>query len=389
MAKVHFIDAAGGRQEVDLDASVYREAADNKISVPQLLARKYETNSEAYGSAFDQIAASAGLFMSEDRENGFGKATIGDVLEGRLEAGASVSTRESVPASRILFPAAMLSVIEDKLYEDRSSDVVAFNQMVAVDETINSERYEQPIINFSVPEQGRSNPISQLSEPNVMGTLTTSDKSGRIPTFGLGLLVSKEAQRASTIDFVALSLARQAEIERAAIIDGYISAFLNGDQDQGIAALAQKKANTFDATITEAGKLTHKAAVKFLRNNHRKRKVDYLIGNVDAYLAWVNRSGRPTVQDASDATIERMAIMTSPMNSDIPDPKFMIVDSFPDNTLLALDSRYAIRRIRNSGVEAAASEEFVLRRGTALRFDFGEVAHRLFDDAWDVLSLTV
>lgn len=219
MAKVHFIDAAGGRQEVDLDASIYQEAADNKISVPQLLSRRFSTDAETYGSAFEQMAASAGIFMSEDRDNGFGKATIGDVLEGRLDASASVSTRESVPASRILFPAAILSLVEDKLYEDRSSDVVAFNQMVAVDETINSERYEQPVINFSVPEQGRSTPISQLSEPNVMGTLTTSDKAGRIPTFSLGLLVSKEAQRASTIDFVALSLARQAEIEKAAIVD--------------------------------------------------------------------------------------------------------------------------------------------------------------------------
>ena len=130
---------------------------------------------------------------------------------------------------------------------------------------------------------------------------------------------------------------------------------------------------------------------KFLRNNHRKRKIDYLIGDVDAYLAWVNRTGRPTVQDANDATIERMSIITSPMNADIPDPKFLIVEAgvVPANTLLGLDSRYAIRRIRNSGVEASASQEFVLRRGTALRFDFGEVAHRLFDDAWDVLSLTV
>lgn len=391
MAKVHFIDGAGAKHEVDIEASIYREAADNKISVPQLLARKYGTDAEAYGSVFSQMAASAGIFLSEDRENGFGKARIGDVLDGALEPGASVSTRESTPASRILFPAAMLGIIENAIYSDKSADVAIFNDMVAVDETINGPRYEQPIINFQVPEAGRSSPIAQLSEPNVMGTLTTSDKAGRIPTFSIGLAVSKEAQQASTIDFVALSLARQAEEQRAALVDSYISSFLNGDADQGTAALAQVKANTFDPTIAAAGVITHKAAVKWLRSKRRKGGIDYLIGDVDAYLAWVNRTGRPTVQDASDASIERLQTRVQPLNADIPDPKFYIVEAgvIPANTLIGFSSRYAIRRIRNSGADYQAAEALALRKGDALRFDFGEVAHRLFDDAWSVLTLTV
>jgi hypothetical protein len=59
------------------------------------------------------------------------------------------------------------------------------------------------------------------------------------------------------------------------------------------------------------------------------------------------------------------------------------------NTLMGLDSRSAITRIRNSAAQYSAVEDFVLRRSKALRFDFSEISYRLFDDAFDVLSLTV
>ena len=69
---------------------------------------------------------------------------------------------------------------------------------------------------------------------------------------------------------------------------------------------------------------------------------------------------------------------------------FVTEDSsgWPANTLMGLDSRYAIHRIRNSAAAYSAVEEFVLRRAKALRFDFSEIAYRMFDDAFDVLSLT-
>ena len=70
--------------------------------------------------------------------------------------------------------------------------------------------------------------------------------------------------------------------------------------------------------------------------------------------------------------------------------KFIVEDGvIPANTIMGLDSRYAIQRIKNSEAEYTAVEDFVMRKSTALRFDFGEIAYRLFDDAFDVLSLTL
>jgi hypothetical protein len=43
--------------------------------------------------------------------------------------------------------------------------------------------------------------------------------------------------------------------------------------------------------------------------------------------------------------------------------------------------------VRNSQAEYQAAEQFVLRRVQALRFDFGEIVYRLFDEAWDSLTI--
>ena len=59
----------------------------------------------------------------------------------------------------------------------------------------------------------------------------------------------------------------------------------------------------------------------------------------------------------------------------------------PANTIVGLDSRYAIRKITNLQAEYSAAQELVMRRGQELRFDFGEVATRMYDNAFDVLQL--
>lgn len=384
MSKIVLLDHTGAQQEATLDASIYAEAAAAKVSVPQLLARKYPTDSQKFGSTFHQLMASTGFAFGEDKEHGFKKATLADVL-----GDATTATRDSIPTSRILFPAAILELINDKLYEDKSADVAAFESMIAIDETLNGPRYEQPIINFDKPLEGRMMPQSQLSEPTVMGTLTVSEKAGRLPTFSLGLTVSDEALQASTIDFVGLSLAKQAEEQKALLAEAYIMAFLNGDVDMGQGALSKVKANTFDSALSVSGTLSHRAAIKWLRTHRRKRNIDFLMGNTDAYLAWVGRSGRPTVNNVFVDNDELMAKATVAINGEIAEPKFYINDALPANTIIGLDSRYAIRRIRNSAAEYQAAEAMVMRRGQALRWDMSEICHRLFDDAWSVLDLTV
>jgi hypothetical protein len=385
---VSILDQNGNSQELDLTSAIYQEAADKQCSVSQLLSHKYPTNEAKYGSTFSQVQAAAGMFMQGDAGAGITKAPIGQILDGGLSAG--VVTREGTPVSRLIFPATVFDILESKLKTDTTGDVAIFNNnLVAVSETTQGSRYEQPILNFGKPEGARSTPTAQLALPSSMMTLNVSDVSRSIPSFSLGLTISQEALRATTLDFVSLSLARQAEYERGALMDGWINAMVAGDTDMGLTALSTVKASSFDSTIVAAGALTHKAWVSWMRSNRRVRTIDWIICDTATYLSIVTRSGRPTVQNADDVSNSLMTIITDPANPGLSNPKVFLVETgvVPANTIVGLDSRYAIRKITNLQAEYSAAQELVMRRGTELRFDFGEVATRMYDNAFDVLQL--
>jgi len=388
MAK--FIDLKGATQDVTLDVSIYKDATANGMSVPQFINVKYETDSEKYGTAFEQFAAESGLFMHSDNRYAIRPPTMEQVMNGNAVMNAGVIVRDANPASRIIFPAVFLEAIENKLKVDTAGYVAQFDSMVAINDSIIGSRFEQPVLNFSGPEGARSSAIAQLSEPKVMMGITVADVARKIPVFSIGLQISDEALAATSLDFVSMALARQAEIERAARVDEYIQAFLNGDVDMGSAALPTATATSLDTTIANvAGVLSHKAWIKWLRVNFRKRHIDWVICDLAAALAIENRTGRPVItnDDPNSFRINATAEVSNPAWQNV--KIFLVEDgTIPANTIIGLDSRYAIRRVRNSQADYAAVEQFVLRKSQAMRYDFGEVAYRMFDEAWTVLTLT-
>ena len=154
--KLKFIDVGGATQEVDLDASIYKAAADNQMSVPQYLNITYPTNAEKDGTAFEQFMANTGLFLHADGRYGIRPPTMEQVINGNAVMNAGVIVRDAQPASRILFPAVFLEAVENKLKADTSGYVASFDSLVAVSDSINGARFEQPILNYTRPEGARS-----------------------------------------------------------------------------------------------------------------------------------------------------------------------------------------------------------------------------------------
>jgi len=233
-------------------------------------------------------------------------------------------------------------------------------------------------------------PIAQGATPHTMLTIKASDVTRRIPTYSLGMEITKEAQEATSLDLVTMALTRQAEIERASIVDEAILAMYAGDADAGFSALTAVKANTFDSTISAAGTLTHKAWVKWLRKNFRRRQIDWVFCDLETALAIENRTGKPTVQndDPNSPRIDALAQVANPAWQSV--RIFLLEDGLlPANTILGIDSRYAIWKVQSSSADYSAVEEFVLRKTMALRFDMGYQYFRQFDQAFEVLSLTV
>jgi hypothetical protein len=388
MKALSFYDKHGNVQEVTLDPSIYHEAHDNGISVGQLLERKYETNAEKYGSVMAQLAAGSGLIRSADLQYGFSSPTLADVFNGSAEMNAGVITRDAQPASRILFPAVFLQWIENNLVKDFTTQPQIFEQMIAISDSIAGPRFEQPIVDFSKPQGARSQGIAQGAAPANMMTITASDVARKIPTFSIGLEITEEALKATTLDFLALSLGRQVAAERDARVEGYISAMVAGDLDnlnQG--ALATETTTSFDALAT-GGIITQKAWVKYLFNNFRFRQISHIMCDVDTALKIEGRTGKPIIT-SDDPNSPRIDATFQLLNYKLSQVKMFVLSAgvVPASTVVGIDSRYAIRRVRNSEAEYQAAEQFVMKKTQQLRFDFGEIVYRLFDQAWDVMTI--
>ena len=387
-----FIDNTGATHEVALDAGIYRKASDAGLSVEALINQSYPTKAEG-PTAFEQLCASEGMFIGRNEKFGIRPATMDAILNGRGRVEAGTIVKDAVPASRILFPMFQMAAVEDKLRNSDYGILGLFNSAAAVVDTINNDRFERPVLNFSKPEGARSKAIAQLAEPASMLSITVSDKSYRVTGTSIGLEISDQALQSTSLDLVTMAMTRQAEVEMQEKVEGYMLNFLNGDVDLDMGALstvsgAVSTAVSLDAAATTG--ITQTAWVKWLFNNSRKRKITHIICNLDTALAIQNRTGRPTVQ-GDNATSKRIDTLESVINPMWPDQVKILITmdpNFPVKTVLGFDQSYGYHVVNSSVLNYSAAEAYAVRRSTKYRVDQGLIAYRLFDEAWSCLTFS-
>lgn len=386
--KFNIIDHTGARADVDVNMQFTAEAkAAGAVHPLAHLDNKVLTNADQ-PTARQQVYAQMGLLRK-----GLKLQEAMDAVYAPANAGPAVD--DNLVTGRLVTQSYLFDSIESKL---RSSDyglTEIFTRKAAAVDTINNTKFDRPILNFTRPEGARSRNIAQLSEPASMMLLTASDVSMRISSSSIGLEYSDEAAKQISLDIVTLSVTRQAETEALERIEGQLLSFLNGDSDVGMAALssvagAVKNAKTdYDSTLT-AGNLSQKAWVNWLFNGSRYRTINTVVTDLAGALAIENRTGRPTAQN-DNATSKRIDTSMSVLNPTWPDQVEVIISqdpNWPANTILGFDSRYGYHLVNSSSLAYSAVEQFAIRRSTKLRFDFGNLAYRLYDEAWSVLTLS-
>lgn len=385
-------DAKGDNVPMDLTIGMYAEAAEKNQSLKQFMAVKFPTNAEKHGSAYEQALEQAGVFVRGDKEIGLRASTVGDVLNPKS---AAAITREGVPVSRLLFPAVMMDVIEDKLQRDYSTNPNALDMLVGLEDSIQGDRWERAVLNFSRPEAARSGPVAQLAMPNQMMSITASDKSMRIPSWGISLEISEQAQKNTTLDLVGLAVGRQAAVEANERAQAYILSLLNGDTDYSMSALSAisgkvQKASSFDATIATAGTLTYKAWISWLIQRSTFRSIDTVVTDMGGLLSLRAMFAAERVASGYKDNPTGMDLNVTVANPMWPTTVKVVLTTdtnWPANTIMGLDTRYAVHRVNSLTAQYSAVESFALKRSTALRIDKGEIVYRLFDEAFEVLTL--
>lgn len=396
MKELVVIDAQGNKNPIELSVSMYKDAASAGQSLPQYLATLHPTNAERDGTAFEQVLEQSSIFVRDNKEFGLRSTLVGDILNPAMDAAAI--TREGVPVSRTLFPAILLDVVENKLELDYTTNPNALNMMVAVDEFINGERFERPVISYSQVEEAKAQAVQQLSMPNAILKITSSDRFQRIPTWGIGLEISEQAQKSTTIDMVTLALSRQLAVETHARADAHILSFLQGDPDIGygghsLASIGGKvrTAQSFDASILAAGTLTQTAWLSWISLNNRRRQISHIVTDLKTAMAIEARTGKPTnfTDNPNSPRIDTFISVLNPKWANQIEVYITDDPNWPANTIMGIDKRYAIHRVTSLTAQYSAIEEFAIKRSTMMRMDWGNYAYRIFDDAFEVLTLTV
>ena len=386
-----FIDAQGATQQFEVTLDLVREASQGGVSLRDHINATLPTDAEKHGDAFSQLCASEGIVLVPNKKYGIRPQRLNAVLEGRtvLEAGAVV--RQPNNQARVLLMPAIGALIEDKLVSDLDMNANAFDAMIALDETIADEWLLWPEINYAAPEAARSQVISQLAKPAAMLSVTTAEKSVRIPTWSLGVEWSEQVTKYVNLDLIVLAIARQVANERNARANENLVGILAGDPDVGQASLASlgKSVTALSLDAAATAGITQLSWISWLYANSKKRRITHLVTDIAGAMAIENRTGRPTVVQDNPGSKRIDSVVTVSNPTWAPDLPIFVVDpsvGWTAKTILGIDARSALHRVTSTNASYQAQEDFVLRRGSALRYDFGQITRRLFLDAFDVLT---
>ena len=398
MQKCTFIDKDGTQQEVSINLEHYALARQKNLSLRQLINTKYKTAAESKFDTFTQMCQSVGMYTKSARELGIRPISMAEVEYGGLDFSAGTQGSEVSPVqTKILFPAVIAELVENKLFFDRGSAIAAFDQMLADVTTVSGRRIEQPYIDYTRnngPETTRAQARAQGAEPATMMTIKAGEKTLNIPETPLAVTITDEALQNTTIDMVALAMARQAEVEMYTRIGEDLLGVLNGDPDSGsygTAALATVNADTYDATIAADGVLTEKAYVTWLYTGIEKRRINYIVTDIAGAFAIHGRTGKPT-QDKDETKVnDPFGAPASIFYPSLVDGvRIFVVPStagWTANTLMGFDSQFALRKWINTLSSYSDVERYVTRRASTFVTSFGSKVTRYFSDSFSVLKL--
>lgn len=380
------VDASGNSvlKSVPLTVEAYKHAADKGMTLRQHV--KYLASDCDYskGDPLDQMYANSGLF--DQKKFAMPSMSLKDMMAEPLADGfRRPDGNDTSVGARLLYPQLILETMQVNAMADDGSDILAiWDNLVATTRNISGTKAEQPLINTSAPEGSRSGRIAQLAEPETVVSITTGDKSYRIPTNSIGLMVSDEAMQATTIDLVRIVMEAQSRGDRVRRVNEMLKALVLGDKDLGIEALPVTKISEFDSSITVNNKITKRAYLKWLRSMYNFR-INNVLTNIDTALDMdeglfpqqINGDASKVMTPWSGFDLGIMTPRVTPLRN----------DTFGAGIIVGLDSRYAIQRFVNVSASYDAIEKYVMRKATGFRVDYGEMATRLMDDAWSVVSL--
>jgi hypothetical protein len=317
----------------------------------------------------------------------------------QLASGTIVSqqtpTNGLQPASSLVVPELILGFIEEELRADYGVEESAWNRMFALNQSVSTALWSQPMIDVTAPGSQDVRAQAQNSLPAQQVGITSSMTSKAIGVASIGLQISDEAIRDVTLDLVAIIVREQTMGQRMRRLWKDLASVVTGNIDAGQEALTPVgfKA-TYDSTAA-ANTITHAGYLKMLWDPSRIYSYDFMLGTLDAYQAIESRTGRPLMYDpnttgnrGNEGSYGLNPGMPALINFTTANPNMLLV---PDGVVAAkqlclFDSRYALARVQNVSAQYSATEKQIMTRSNFFRYDISEYVYRLREEAITVVD---
>jgi hypothetical protein len=415
-AEFKYRNSSGTESTGYMELGDYRLASKSNLTAAGVVNARHADADPRFGSAFVQGCHFLGIFVKGDPALGILPTTVGEALSGdcvqkfagaQLAGGVIVSPKSpiggSTPASRIFFPEVITQIISEVIQADYTTEESAWNQMVAVHTSLSSEVWTQPIINTTAPRAQDSRPIGANQMPARMISITASQTSQALGTISIGLEIADQALRDTTIDLIGIIVREQMQGERLRHLWRDINRVVVGNPDARDHTLANSSQaltpvvfkTAYDSTVADNA-ISDAGWLAALWDPERRFNFNWMLGDLDAYIAVQNRSGRPLAFDPSTSGINRGDSGNYGLSAGTPElinfntmkPRWMLTPAgvIPAKHILMFDSRYFLGSVTNVSAAYSATEANILTRSNAWRWDSSEFIYRLRDEAGHLLD---
>lgn len=405
-------DSSGNVKTGYMALDDYRIASDNNMRASAVVNARHSDADPQYGTAFEQGMKYLGIFPKDDPRYGVSATRIKDIMDGtctsklsgyQLASGGSIVSPKApigggTPASRLFFPEVILGFIQEELQADYGAEESAWNSMFAMNSSITSSVWTQPVINTTAPQSQDMRPIGQNQLPTNMISITASQTSKALGEIAIGLQMSDQAMRDATIDLVSIIVKEQTMGQRMRMLWHDLNQVITGNISAGESALTPVSFKTAYDSTAAATKITHAGYLAMLWDATRVYSWNMMFGPLASYMAIEQRVGRPLQFDPATATYNTGNEGTYGLNPGNPrlinfttaNPSYLIVPDgvVPANQLVMLDTRYALAKVTNVAANYAATEQQILQRSTSWIWTMSEFVYRFRDDAIKVIDFS-
>ena len=405
-------DSSGNIKTGYMALDDYRIASDNNMRASAVVNARHSDADPQFGTAFEQGMKYLGIFPKDDPRYGVSATRIKDILDGtctakmsgyQLASGGSIVSPKapiggSTPASRLFFPEIVLGFVESELQADYGDEESAWNSMFAMNSSITSSVWTQPVINTTAPQAQDMRPIGQNQMPTNMISITASQTSKALGEIAIGLQMSEAAMRDATIDLVSIIVKEQTMGQRMRMLWHDLNQVITGNSSAGESALTPVSFKTAYDSTAAANTITHAGYLGMLWDPSRTYSWNMMFGPLASYMAIEQSTGRPLAFDPATAsynTGNEGSYGLNPgnprlVNFSIAKPSDLIAPDgvVPSNQVVMLDTRYALAKVTNMTANYTATEQQIMRRSTYWIWTMSEFVYRFRDDAIKVVDFT-